>query len=68
MIEHKTVIQKLLHYINLDGEVDDFEVIQASIEKDIRFMNIQSLSLSLADSKQGDSQMSLAVQIESYIR
>jgi len=31
------MLRKLVHYINLDGEIDDFEKIHAVIEKDIIF-------------------------------
>ncbi len=31
------MLKKLIHYINLEGEIDDFDKIHASIEKDIIF-------------------------------
>ncbi|MBK9257482.1 MAG: DUF389 domain-containing protein [Saprospiraceae bacterium] len=37
MSENKGIVLKILHYINLDGEVDDFETIHNSIEKEIIF-------------------------------
>lgn len=37
MNNEQNLIQKLLHYLNLESELDEFEVIHNSIEKDIIF-------------------------------
>lgn len=35
--KHESLLGKILHYFNLDGETDDFDKIHETIEKDINF-------------------------------
>jgi Tfp pilus assembly protein PilO len=50
------------------GSFDDINGLISDLEKDIRFMNIKSVSISSTQSQTGGSSMSVALQIEAYKR
>lgn len=54
--------------ISAQGSFDDVKGLIADLEKDIRFMNIKSVSMSMQQDDSGSSTMSVALQIEAYKR
>lgn len=54
--------------ISVPGSFDDIKGFIADLEKDVRFMNIKSISISSSQDEKGVSNMSVALQIEAYKR
>ncbi len=53
---------------SLPGSFDDLHGLIGAFEKDIRFMNIKSVSISTSTDSKGASSLSVSMQIEAYKR